>query len=361
MSEKIKEFERALDLAEKTSVNVSPRPTVGAVLMKNGEVIGEGITDSPPGNHAEINAIITSSRDTKGSTLFTTLEPCFHQGDTKPCVDKIIEAKVGKVVIGTIDPNPKVRGKSIEKLQNSGVTVQYTQNKIYKARSQDLIEPFKHYIEYGMPYVTAKIAVSLDGKIATKTGDSKWISSQQSRELVQKMRSRSDAVMIGSKTLQADSPSLNAKNKEQQPKFKVVLSSRPSIPETYETLISKESKILVFCNEAPSNKKKWKNTEFIKISKKNQKLDLIEVLTELGKRECMNLLVEGGGELLGSLIDQNLVNKINMFIAPIFIGGGRSINSVGGSGIKLISEARKLSNIKVSQIDQDIMVSGKFI
>ena len=360
MTEEFNQFEHALTIAENNLLNVSPRPPVGAVLFKNGKILGEGVTDKSPGNHAEINALEQCKKSLtslKNTTLFTTLEPCFHKGETDPCVDKIIESGISKIVIGEVDPNPKVNGKSIKKLKQNNIEVKYASSPDHKQRSKDLIEPFKHFIKTGMPYVTSKIAISLDGKIATKSGDSKWISSNKSREIVQGMRSLSDAIIIGSKTLHIDKPSLDAKGITQQPKYKVVLNTIPEDPEKFETLKSK-SKILVYCKKAPKNLKGWDGVEFVEVSIMKTKLNLIEVLEDLGRRGCVNILVEGGGQLTGSLIDLNLINKMRLFISPMLIGGVNSAHSIGGEGIEFISQSKKLTNLKVLRIEADIMITG---
>jgi len=361
-------FEQAITIAENIPTNLSPRPPVGAVITKNGNIIGKGATSPTPGNHAEINAILDCTNNnfsTEGATMFTTLEPCFHEGETSPCVDKIIDSGISRIFVGAIDPNPKVNNKSLDKLSSNGIDVLLANKELLGNeekklinRCNDLIEPFKHFITTGLPYITAKIAISLDGKIATKTGDSKWISSEKSREIVQKMRSMSDAIIIGSKTLKIDKPSLSAKDITDQPKFKVVLNSEPSNPERYLTLKS-ESKIIVFCKKTPSDLSKWKGIEFIEIPSKNNKLDLKEALKILGEKNCMNVLVEGGGQLIGSLIDSNLINKMRLFISPMLKGGINSTDSIGGEGIEFISQSKKLTDMEVIRVESDIMVTGK--
>tara|TARA_B100001123_G_scaffold135763_1_gene157564 strand:+ start:25460 stop:26560 length:1101 start_codon:yes stop_codon:yes gene_type:complete len=361
MTENLNNYELALNLAENISVNLSPRPPVGAIITNEGELLGKGVTQPSPGNHAEINAILDCKNNnfsTKGSTMYTTLEPCFHEGETNPCVDKIIESGISQVFIGVVDPNPKVNEKSINKLLSNGIKVNIIEDEVQRKRSEDLIEPFKHFITTGMPYVTSKIAISLDGKIATKTGDSKWISSEKSREIVQKMRSLSDAIIIGSKTLKIDKPSLSAKEISEQPSYKVVLNSKPSNPERYLTLKS-ESEIIVFCEKTPTDLSSWKGIEFIEIASKDNKLDLKEALRILGERNCMNVLVEGGGQLIGSLIDLNLINKMRLFISPMLIGGINSADSIGGEGIEFISQSKKLTDMEVVRVESDIMVTGK--
>ena len=362
MSEKNIVFERALELAENLIESVSPRPPVASIITHKGKIIGEGVTTNSPLKHAEINAIDQAKNKIQSfeeCTLYSTLEPCFHRGNTGPCVDKIIESGIKNVVIGSVDPNPKVNKKSINKLKNNNINVELISNNDLKKRSDKLIEPFYMYIKNSLPFVTAKMAISLDGKIATKTGDSKWISSEKSREIVQDMRSKSDAIIIGSKTLEIDRPSLNARNKDKQPKIKAIIKSNPKSISEFESLLKdNSSELIIYCNKIPVKKEKWENFKFVKVNSKEGKLDLESILRDLASRDCINVLMEGGGKLLGSLIDLNLVNKVRLFISPMLIGGESSTDSIGGDGIEFISQSKKITDIEVKIIESDIMVTG---
>ena len=362
MSEKNIVFKRALELAENLIESVSPRPPVASIITHDGKIIGEGVTTNSPLKHAEINAIDKAKdkiQSFEKSTLYSTLEPCFHKGNTDPCVDKIIESGIKNVVIGSVDPNPKVNKKSINKLKNNNVNVELISNNDLKKRSDKLIEPFNMYIKNSLPFVTVKMAISLDGKIATKTGDSKWISSEKSREIVQDMRSKSDAIIIGSKTLEIDKPSLNARNKDKQPKIKAVIKSNPKSISEFESLLKdNSSEIIIYCNKIPFKSEKWENFTFVQVNSENGKLDLENILRDLASRDCINVLMEGGGKLLGSLIDLNLVNKVRLFISPMLIGGESSTDSIGGDGIEFISQSKKITDIEVKIIENDIMVTG---
>ena len=362
MSEKNIVFKRALELAENLIESVSPRPPVASIITHDGKIIGEGVTTNSPVKHAEINAIDKAKdkiQSFEESTLYSTLEPCFHKGNTEPCVDKIIESGIKNVVIGSVDPNPKVNKKSINKLKNNNVNVELISNNDLKKRSDKLIEPFNMYIKNSLPFVTAKMAISLDGKIATKTGDSKWISSEKSREIVQDIRSKSDAIIIGSKTLEMDKPSLNARNRNLQPKIKAIIKSMPNNISEFESLLNDNlSEIIVYCKEMPKDHKNWKGISFVKVKGLNEKLDLECILKDLASKGCINVLMEGGGKLLGSLIDLNLVNKVILFISPMLIGGESSADSIGGDGIEFISQSKKLTDIEVKIVESDIMVTG---
>ncbi len=363
MNEKTNLFKKALELAENLSYKVSPRPPVAAIVAYKGEIIGEGVTTIDPLKHAEVNAIDAAKeklKSLKDCVLYTTLEPCFHTGNTGPCVDRIIESGIKKIIIGSVDPNPKVNKKSIDKLKNNKTDVELIEDYDLKKRSNNLIEPFKMYIKNSLPFVTVKMAISLDGKIATKTGDSKWISSEKSREIVQDMRSGSDAIIIGSKTLEIDKPSLNARNRTLQPKIKAVVKTAPSkISEIESLLLDNTSEIIVYCHKKPNNYELWKGIEFVEVSKKSEKLDLVAILKDLSSRGCINVLMEGGGKLLGSLIDLNLVNKVRLFISPMLIGGESSTDSIGGEGIEFISQSKKLTDVEVKIVESDIMITGK--
>ena len=362
MSEKDTVFIKALELAENLTESVSPRPPVGSIITHNGKIVGSGVTTNNPLRHAEINALNIAKEKIQSfteSTLYCTLEPCFHKGNTEPCVDKIIESGIKNVIIGSVDPNPKVNKKSINKLKKNNINVELVSNSNLKKRSDKLIEPFKMYIENSLPFVTAKMAISLDGKIATKTGDSKWISSEKSREIVQDIRSKSDAIIIGSKTLEIDKPSLNARNRNLQPKIKAIIKSMPNNISEFESLLNDNlSEIIVYCKEMPKDHKNWKGISFVKVKGLNAKLDLECILKDLASKGCINVLMEGGGKLLGSLIDLNLVNKVMLFISPMLIGGESSADSIGGDGIEFISQSKKLTDIEVKIVESDIMVTG---
>ena len=362
MSEKNTVFIKALELAENLTESVSPRPPVGSIITHNGKIVGKGVTTINPLRHAEVNALSKAKekiQSFKESTLYCTLEPCFHKGNTEPCVDKIIESGIKNVIIGSVDPNPKVNKKSINKLKKNNINVELVGNTELKKRSDKLIEPFKMYIENSRPFVTAKMAISLDGKIATKTGDSKWISSEKSREIVQDIRSKSDAIIIGSKTLEIDKPSLNARNRNLQPKIKAIIKSRPKNISQFESLLKDNlSEIIVYCKEIPHDYKNWNGISFVEIKGPGSKLDLASILKDLASRGCINVLMEGGGKLLGSLIDLNLVSKVILFISPMLIGGESSTDSIGGDGIEFISQSKKLADIEVKIVESDIMVTG---
>ncbi len=349
-------FKEALSLAESVKGKVSPRPPVGAVIVKNSKILGRGHTSINPIKHAEIMAIEKAGENCEGSVLYTTLEPCYHYGSTSPCVDSIIKAGISKVITPLRDPNPEVNGKSIEKLKNSGIEVSKDINNDEIDKAKELIEGFKHFLITKRPFVTVKYAMTLDGKISSKIGDSTWISNNQSRKIVHKLRSESDAVLIGINTLLTDNPKLNARNGFSGPKFRVVLDSNSKAPNN-SNLFKTSGQILIYSTKINS-KKQINNVEYIKTNPSNEGVDITSVLEDLGKRGCTNILVEGGKDILGSFFDLKLVNKVITFISPKILGGENAKTAVGGNGYNYIDESPELKKVNISKIENDIMISG---
>ncbi|OIO79073.1 MAG: riboflavin biosynthesis protein RibD [Candidatus Omnitrophica bacterium CG12_big_fil_rev_8_21_14_0_65_43_15] len=300
-----KYMRRALELAQRATGRTSPNPMVGAVIVKNGKIVGEGYHKKAGTSHAEIHAIRQAGARAKGATLYVTLEPCCTFGKTPPCTGAIIRAGIRKVVIAATDPNPSHGCKGIKILRNNNIKVK---TGILEKESRALNEAFEKYITTGMPFVILKMAQSLDGKIATKAGESKWISCEKSRKLVHKLRQQVDAVMVGANTARVDKPRL------------------------------KEAKLRVI---VPAGR-----------------VDLKKFLKGLKKKHITSILCEGGGELAASLLKEGLVDKIMFFIAPKIIGGRRAKTSVEGEGITRMADALKLKDISVSKIGADLLVEA---
>ena len=349
-------FKEALSLAESVKGNVSQRPPVGAVIVKNSKIVGRGRTTSKPIKHAEIMAMEEAGENCQGSVLYTTLEPCYHHGSTPPCVDSIIKSGIHKVITPLKDPNPEVNGKSMEKLINSGIEVSTNLNNDEIHQAEELIEGFKHFLITKKPFVTVKYAMTLDGKISSKIGDSTWISNDQSRKIVHKLRSQSDAVLIGVNTLLVDNPKLNARYGFSGPKYRVVLDSNYKAPKN-SNLFKSPGKILIYSTKVTSQKQ-ISNVEHIKTNSSNEGVDITSVLEDLGKKGCVNILVEGGKDILGSFFDLKLVNKVIIFISPKILGGKNAITAVGGNGYSYIDESPELKKVNISKIENDIMISG---
>ncbi|MFQ6027059.1 MAG: bifunctional diaminohydroxyphosphoribosylaminopyrimidine deaminase/5-amino-6-(5-phosphoribosylamino)uracil reductase RibD [Dehalococcoidia bacterium] len=355
-------MERAVQLARKALGTTSPNPAVGAVIVKEGRIIGEGYTLPPGQRHAEIGALEQAGSSAGGATLYTTLEPCCNFGRTPPCTQAVIAAGLRKVVVGAIDPNPQVSGQGIAELEAAGIEVDREES----AGAKLLYEAFAKHINTGQPFVIAKFAMSLDGKIATHTGDSKWVTGPQARELVQQLRRESDAVMVGINTVLADDPQLTARDGsgvplERQP-LRVVLDSQGRTPTDARLLREPGSTIIVVTNRAPAARVKGLREAGAELlvtpSEGSGMVDLQQLLAALGQREVVSLLVEGGGGVLGSLFDGSLVDKLYAFIAPVVIGGSGAASPVEGMGAIRMAETWQITNSSMQHIGPDWLITG---
>ena len=353
-------MEYAVMLAEEGRYSCSPNPMVGAVIISDGKVIGEGYHKKAGEPHAEINAITSAKEKTENSTLFVTLEPCSTHGRTPPCTEAIIKAGIKKVIIGAIDPNPKHSGQAVEILKNAGIEVEV----INDQECENLNEKFNHFITAGIPFVHAKWAMTLDGKIATRTGSSKWISCSESRKSVHKLRAEYDAIMTGSGTILKDDPQLNVRLEgEWRQPVKIIIDSLCKTPADAKILRS-GAKTIIACGQDASEVKiaelESAGAKVIKIAtRENKKIILPELFEKLVGENISSVFVEGGSLLLGALFDNHLINKVSVFIAPKIIGGEKSLSPIGGIGIEEIIDAVKLDNLHTEQIGCDIMMTGK--
>ena len=357
-------MEQALSLARLAMGQVSPNPAVGAVIVKNGNVVGQGFTQPPGSWHAEIMALRQARDNARDGVMYVTLEPCCHYGRTPPCTKAIIASGIGEVHFATIDPNPIVSGKGKAELERYGIRTFVGE---HEAQAKEIIEAFSKHITTGMPYVTVKFAMSLDGKIATRTGDSKWITSEESRRYAHSLRVTTDAIMTGANTIIADDPKLTVRcsggrggTVKNQP-LRIIVDGRGRTPpqarvfrEPGETLIAVAKHLTNADKQAFSDV----NAGFFEMPSDDNTVNLKELLRMLGKRGITSVLVEGGGTLIGSLFDAGLVDKVNAFIATIIIGGSGAVPSIGGYGIEKIADAYKLENVEVKQLDTDILVQG---
>jgi len=347
----------ALSLAESVKGKVSPRPPVGAVIVKDAKIVGKGNTSISPLKHAEIMAIEQAGNMTKGSTMYTSLEPCSHHGSTTPCVKSIVQAGIKKVITPLKDPNPNVNGRGLEKLRSSGIEVSLGAHQDQIRQAEDLIEGFRHFILTNKPFITVKYAMSIDGKISSNTGNSTWISNKESRKIVHKLRSQSDAVLIGVKTLLIDNPKLNARYNFNGPKYRVILDSKSRTPQN-SNLVKTPGKILIYCVSKPKVIPENENIEYIITKPTPEGVDIPTVLEDLCERGCVNILIEGGKDILGSFFDLRLVNKVLIFIAPIIVGGQNANTAVGGKGYNHIAQSARLKKFNITRIQDDIMISG---
>ena len=342
--------------------STSPNPAVGAVIARDGVIIGEGYTQPPGSAHAEVVALEQAGERSRGATMYVTLEPCCHFGRTPPCARAIIEGGIAEVHIATLDPNPLVSGRGKAVLDDAGIKTRLGER---EEEARGLNEAYIKFITTGVPFVTVKFAVSLDGKISTATGDSRWISGEESREYVHRLRRAADAIMVGVNTILADDPMLTARDgleggKRKNP-IRVIVDSKARTPPTARVLKEPGVTIVAITAIAPSVQEKRlreAGAEVLELPLRAGLVDLEELLAELGRREITSVLVEGGGTLLGSFFDQGLVDKVVAFIAPVIIGGTEARLAVGGGGAQRIAQALRLSRVRVERVGDDVMITG---
>ncbi|WP_432406537.1 bifunctional diaminohydroxyphosphoribosylaminopyrimidine deaminase/5-amino-6-(5-phosphoribosylamino)uracil reductase RibD [Wukongibacter sp. M2B1] len=358
----IQYMKRALSLAEKGEGFVNPNPMVGCVIVKKGKIIGEGYHRFFGGNHAEIEALKVVSDDPKDSTMYVTLEPCSHYGKTPPCVNAIIENGIKRVVVATLDPNPLVAGNGVKKLRENGIEVI---TGVLMDEAQRLNEVFIKYITTKLPFCLMKSAMSLDGKIATKFADSKWITSIPSREYVHRLRHRYAGIMVGIGTVLVDNPLLTTRIPDFEGKnpIRIIVDSRCRIPLDANVVktTSKARTLLATTNQADSQKikvLKEKDVEVLVLPLKNDRVDLNALMEKLGEMGIDSILLEGGGTLNYSALDTGIVDKVSFFIAPKIIGGNLSKTPVEGAGVPLVKSAFSLNDMRTHRFGQDIMIEG---
>jgi diaminohydroxyphosphoribosylaminopyrimidine deaminase/5-amino-6-(5-phosphoribosylamino)uracil reductase len=359
----IKYMKRAIELAKKGKGYTNPNPMVGAVIVKNGQIIGEGYHKKYGEAHAEVNAFNNATVDPKGATMYVTLEPCAHHGNTPPCAEKIVEKQIKKVVIGLVDPNPLVNHKGIEILEAAGVEVI---TGILSEEIKEMNEIFYHFIQNKTPYVIMKTAMSLDGKIATKTGDSKWISNEKARYFGHELRHEVSGILVGINTVLIDNPQLTTRLKGTEGKdpHRIVLDSTLKIPLDSKILnLKSEAKTFIATTEKASKEKIARleslGVEVISTQSVKNQVDLHALMKILGAYNIDSLLIEGGGTVNFSFLKNNLVHKIYTFIAPMIIGGSEAKTPVSGEGISFIREAIHINSFETKLIDNNLLVIGK--
>lgn len=352
-------MERALELAEKGIGKVNPNPLVGAVIVKDNEIIGEGYHERYGEAHAERNAVRNAVKSVEGSTIYVTLEPCAHYGKTPPCVDLIIEKKFKKVVIGMLDPNELVAGKSVEKLKKHGIEVVVG---VKEEECRQMNEIFIKYITSKIPFVVLKSGISLDGKIATYSGESKWITSKKSREDSQNLRNRLHSIMVGVNTVIEDDPELTCRINNEKNLIRIIVDSNLRIPMDSKVVRNHDKlTVIATTSSADENKKqvlKDLGLKVIDVPNKNGRVDLKELVKKLGQEGIDSILIEGGGTLNFSALEENIVDKVIFYIAPKILGGEKSKNSIAGKGFSRLDDAVKLKDINYRTIGEDLVVEG---
>jgi len=360
----IKFMKRAIELSKKGYGAVNPNPLVGAVIVKNGEIIGEGYHECYGGHHAEINAINNANESVKGATIYVTMEPCNHYGKTPPCTEMLIKEKFSRIVIGMEDPNTIVNGKGIEKLRQAGILVE---TGIMEDEIKSINEVFIKYITTKQPFCTMKTAMTLDGKISTCTGNSKWISNEKSREWMHELRHRYSGIMVGVNTIIKDDPELTDRSNYEIKKHpvRIVVDSNGRTPLKAKILNTSYAKTIIAVTENADNKfiksVNKKGAKVIICPEKNKKVDLSYLIHELSKQSIGSILLEGGSTLNFSALKEGIVDKVFSFIAPILIGGDTSKTPVGGSGFDSIENAISLNIKNIKRFDQDILIEAYIV
>jgi diaminohydroxyphosphoribosylaminopyrimidine deaminase/5-amino-6-(5-phosphoribosylamino)uracil reductase len=352
----------ALKLAAKGEGWVSPNPMVGAVVVKEGQVVGRGYHRRAGLPHAEVEALAAAGEAARGADLYVTLEPCNHQGKTPPCTQAILAAGVRRVIIAARDPNPQVPGGGADFLAARGVEVDVG---LMAAEARRLNEAWLHYVNRGRPWVMAKAACSLDGKIATVGGESQWLTGEAARGLGHRLRHRVDAIVVGIGTVLADDPQLTTRRPGGRGKdpIRIVLDSRLRLPLTARllTLDSQAPTWVATTSQAPPETIRAltaRGAQVLVLPADAGRVALPALLAELGARQIQSLLVEGGAETLGTFFDQRLVNQFYFFYAPKILGGQQAPGMVGGQGIVHLGEAHIAKNLSVRRVGGDLLVSG---
>jgi diaminohydroxyphosphoribosylaminopyrimidine deaminase / 5-amino-6-(5-phosphoribosylamino)uracil reductase len=350
---------RALRLAAKGMGRTSPNPLVGAVIVKRGRLVGEGYHARAGGPHAEITALRMAGQAARGATLYVTLEPCTHYGRTPPCLPAVLGSGVERVVIGMKDPNPLVRGRGIRGLNRAGIDLKVG---VLEEECRNLNEAFCKYIVTKEPFVILKAASTLDGKIATPTGESKWITGEVSRRFVHRLRDRADGVLVGIGTVLADDPELTARIRGGKHPYRIILDSRLRIPETAKVIERSPAETIVVTTDMASNAQRArlerKGVRVVTVPSRMGRVDLKKCLSVLGKLEIMTLLIEGGSEINGAFLHEKLIDKLVLIVAPKLLGGRKALGVFGGEGVAQLKDAVMIQQLKARRLGADILLEG---
>ncbi len=357
----IKYMRLALRLAVKANGRTSPNPMVGAVVVKGGKVIGRGWHRRAGEPHAEAIALKKAGKAAKGATLYVTLEPCSHTDKrTPPCAPLVMQSGVRRVVVSMIDPNPRVSGGGIKALRKSGIEVTAG---VLAPEARKLNEAFIKHITTGMPFVTLKIAQTLDGKIATSSGESQWITGERAREEGRRLRDINDAILVGINTVLNDDPSLTARIPGGRDPLRVIVDSKLRIPTSVKVLTQRSSAKTLVATLSSSPKSKMNKlqkagAEVLVVRGVQGRVDLRDLMKKLGKKDIMSVLIEGGSEINASALKAGVVDKVVMFIAPLLMTGTDSLCSIGGPSPAKLIEALKLLDVTVRFLGRDLAVEG---
>lgn len=353
---------KALLLSLKGAGKTNPNPLVGAIIVKKGKIIGEGYHEYFGGPHAEVNAINNASEDVDGSTLYVTLEPCSHYGKTPPCADLIVSKKISKVIIAAMDPNPLVCGRGAEILKSNGIEVV---TGVLEQEAKKVNEIFFKYIREKKPFCIMKSAMTIDGKTAAITGDSKWITNEKSRNYVHELRNCVSGIMVGVDTIISDNPSLTTRLETGgTDATRIIVDSSLRIPLDSKVLTINSAKRTIIATTMMAESRKlqklrdYENVEVLFTPIKDSRVDIAYLFERLGSMGIDSILVEGGSTLNFSVVKEGLVDKVVIFIAPKIIGGKESKSPVGGDGFKSIADAVLLHDMNIRKFDEDIMIEA---
>lgn len=355
MSGDIEYMQQALALAARGRGLTRPNPMVGCVIVRDGRVIGEGLHERAGGPHAEVAAVAAAQHDVADATLYLTLEPCAHQGRTPPCTDFLIEHRPRRVVVAMEDPNPLVSGRGIAALREAGIQVEVG---LLDTEARRLNEAFVKYITTGLPFVIAKCAMSLDGKIATRTGHSQWVTGESARRQVHALRNEVDSILVGSRTVMMDDPSLTTRlgDLPGRDPIRIVLDAAD--------YLLPDRKVFQQPSAAPTwiavttDRQYAGAQDVLRVPRGPGGVDMCALMAELGRREVTSVLIEGGGTTLASAFEAGIVDKVCFFVAPKIVGGRDAITPVEGIGIERMDEAIRIGQLEVSHVGEDFLFTG---
>lgn len=350
---------KAYHLALKAKGKTSPNPLVGSIILKGNKIIAEGWHRRCGADHAEIVALKKAGRRASGSRMYVTLEPCYHYGRTPPCVEQIIKSGIKEIIIGMKDPNPLTNGRSIAKLRRAGIK---TKVGVLQKECETINEAFIKYTTKRMPFIAVKNAQSLDGKIATAKGHSKWITSEAARKYAGTIRNEFDAILVGINTVLKDNPRLNGSTKTKGLK-KIILDSSLKISPKARLFTGVKPSDVIIATTAKASLKKRENflkegIQVVVCPRRERKIDLKWLFKELAKQEIISILVEGGAHVIGSILKEKLADKMYCYIAPIIIGDQKALTSIVGVDTKKVNQAIALKNIILKKIGRDLLVQG---
>ncbi|MCX6355228.1 MAG: bifunctional diaminohydroxyphosphoribosylaminopyrimidine deaminase/5-amino-6-(5-phosphoribosylamino)uracil reductase RibD [Candidatus Aureabacteria bacterium] len=358
----IKFMRRALCLAQRGKGRTSPNPAVGAIIVRRGRVIGEGWHRRSGESHAEVRALARTGGAAHGATMYVTLEPCSTYGRTPPCTEAILSSGLSRVVVASLDPNPRHNGRGVRMLRRRGIRVDVG---LLAGEASQLNEDFSKHIRSGIPFTTVKVAMSLDGKIATAQGDSRWISGRRSRRYAHRLRFLSDAIVVGRKTIETDDPFLTARFGDNTAKvpWRIVLDSRARIPLGSRILSPPWSSktIIAVTDRAPRNKLarlEALGARIMRCPSRDGKVSIRSLWQRLGRTGITSILIEGGGETVASALTAGVVDKIVVFVAPKIIGGRTAPTAVGGDGVRSVARAMKVKRFSIARMGEDLLLEG---